>query len=69
METTDRQGILTKAAAWMQARGWKGKLAKRRGYAQSLLEHGLMEREVVPGFLYIPGTQCDEGAERWHKSR
>jgi hypothetical protein len=25
-----RRDILTRAAAWMQARGWKTKLAKRR---------------------------------------
>jgi hypothetical protein len=27
----DRQRIMARAAAWMQARGWKQKLAKRRG--------------------------------------
>jgi hypothetical protein len=29
--STDRQGIMDKAAAWMQGRGWKTKLAKPRG--------------------------------------
>jgi hypothetical protein len=34
----DRQTIMTRAAAWMQARGWKQNLAKRRGgvYPESL---------------------------------
>jgi hypothetical protein len=35
--------IVAKAAAWMQARGWKQKLAKKRGYEQSLFEHRQME--------------------------
>ncbi len=26
-----REEILARAAAWMQARGWRAKLAKRRG--------------------------------------
>jgi len=37
----EREMILGRAAAWMQARGWKQKLAKRRGYEQSLFEHDL----------------------------
>ena len=35
----DRQTVLIRAAAWMQARGWRQKLAKRREYEQSLFEH------------------------------
>lgn len=34
----DRQEILTRAAAWMHARGWKEKLAKRRDFAESLFD-------------------------------
>jgi len=26
----ERKELMAKAAAWMQARGWKGKLARRR---------------------------------------
>jgi len=37
----ERRALMAKAAAWMQARGWKGKLAKRRGREQSLFEHRL----------------------------
>jgi hypothetical protein len=32
---------MAKAAAWMQARGWKGRLAKKRGREQNLFEHRL----------------------------
>jgi hypothetical protein len=31
----ERQEILTRAAAWTEARGWKQKLAKHRGYDQA----------------------------------
>jgi hypothetical protein len=30
--------VIEAAAAWMQARGWKAKLAKKRGREQSLFE-------------------------------
>src|SRR5713226_8771384 len=42
----DRQEIMAKAAAWMLARGWKQKLAKRRDFEQSLFEHSLIELDV-----------------------
>src|SRR3990172_2313095 len=42
-EPMEREMILGRAAAWMQARGWKQKLAKRRGYEQSLFDHSLIE--------------------------
>lgn len=40
----ERQEIMTRAAAWSEARGWKQKLDKRRGYEQSLFEHSLIEQ-------------------------
>jgi hypothetical protein len=43
----DRHEIMTKAAAWMHARGWKEKLAKHRDYEQSLFEHSLIELDVL----------------------
>jgi hypothetical protein len=42
----ERQEVMAKAAAWMLARGWKQKLAKKRGVEQSLFEHSLMELDV-----------------------
>jgi len=41
------------AAAWMQARGWRSKLAKRREYEQSLFEHSLIELDVLLALLPI----------------
>jgi hypothetical protein len=52
----DRHEIITKAGAWMQARGWKEKLAKRRGYEQSLFEHSLIELDVLLELLPILGS-------------
>lgn len=49
----DRQNLLARASHWMQARGWKGKLAKRRGYEQSLFEHSLIELDVLLEVLPI----------------
>jgi hypothetical protein len=43
----DRSAIMVSAATWMQARGWKQKLAKKRGHEQSLFEHSLIELDVV----------------------
>ncbi|WP_447973985.1 hypothetical protein [Nitrospira sp. Kam-Ns4a] len=40
---------MTQATAWMQARGWKQKLAKKRGSEQSLCEHSLIELDVLGG--------------------
>lgn len=49
----ERQEILTRAAAWMQTRSWNQKLAKRRGYEQSLFEHSLIELDVLLELLPI----------------
>jgi hypothetical protein len=35
----ERQEIMAKAAAWMVTRGWKQKLAKQRGFEQSLFNY------------------------------
>lgn len=43
----DRSELLSKVTPWMQARGWRHKLAKRRGYEQSLFEHSLIELDVL----------------------
>jgi hypothetical protein len=40
----------------MQARGWKEKIAKRRGYEQSLFEHSLIELDVLLELLPILGS-------------
>ncbi|MFQ5802014.1 MAG: hypothetical protein ACE5JQ_03845 [Candidatus Methylomirabilales bacterium] len=48
-----RQDIMTRASAWMQARGWKRKLAKRREYEQSLFEHSLIELDVLLELLPV----------------
>jgi hypothetical protein len=56
--------LLMRAAAWMQARGWKQKIAKRRGGVypacpersrreQSLFEHRLIELDVLLELLPI----------------
>jgi len=42
----ERKELMAKAAAWMQARGWKGKLAKQRGREQSPFEHTLIEIDI-----------------------
>lgn len=44
---------MTRAAAWMQVRGWKRKLAKRQEYEQSLFEHSLIELDVLLELLPI----------------
>lgn len=49
----ERSELMAKAAAWMQARGWKQKLAKRRGQEQSLFEHSLIELDVLLELLPI----------------
>jgi hypothetical protein len=43
----DRAEIMTKAAAWMQARGWQRKLAKKRGRGQGLFEHTRIEVDTA----------------------
>jgi len=45
----ERVELMTRAATWMQARGWKAKLAKKRGYEQSLFEHSLIEIDISAG--------------------
>ncbi len=52
----DRRDVVSSAAAWMQARGWKGKLAKRRSFEQSLFEHSLIELDVLLELLPILET-------------
>lgn len=42
----DRSDLMAWAATWMQARGWKRKLAKKRDYEQSLFEHSLIELDT-----------------------
>jgi hypothetical protein len=42
----EREEIIAKAVDWMARRGWKEKLAKRRGSEQSLFEHSLIELDV-----------------------
>ncbi len=49
----DRAEVVATAAAWMQARGWKRKLAKQRGREQSLFEHTLIEIDVLLQVLAI----------------
>lgn len=49
----DRSELMITAATWMQARGWKRKLAKRRGQEQSLFEHSLIELDVLLELLPI----------------
>jgi hypothetical protein len=45
--------IRLKAATWMASRGWKTKLAKKRGREQSLFEHSLIELDVLLEILPI----------------
>lgn len=43
----------TKAIQWMITRGWKEKLAKRKGFEQSLFEHTLCELDALITFFSI----------------
>ena len=43
----ERRELMAKAAAWMQGRGWKARVAKKRGYEQSLVEHRLIEVHLL----------------------
>jgi len=45
----DRTEMMTKAAAWMQACGWRRKLAKEREFARELLGHASIELRVLNG--------------------
>src|SRR5581483_530848 len=58
---TDRQNLLMRAGAWMQARGWRSKLAKRRGHEQSLFEHTLIELDVLLELLPILASPSHYG--------
>ena len=40
----ERVELMIKAATWMRARGWKAKLAEKRGYKKSLFELSLIAR-------------------------
>jgi hypothetical protein len=57
----ERTELIAKAAAWMQARGWKAKLAKKRGGEQSLFEHALIEIEALLQRLSVLADQRHYG--------
>lgn len=63
----DRRDVMSSGAAWMQARGWKGKLAKRRGFEQSLFEHSLIELDVLLEMLPILETPRHYGLSETEK--
>jgi hypothetical protein len=46
----DRSGLLGRAAAWMHARGWKMKLAKR-GHEQIGVERTIVELQPLTELL------------------
>jgi len=48
----DSEKILSMATQWMVNRGWKRKVAKRREFDQSLLDHSLVELDV--GLRLLP---------------
>lgn len=47
MEFADKSRIIESALSWMRARGWHQLLAKRSHFEQSLLEHSLLELDVL----------------------
>jgi hypothetical protein len=47
----ERRELIAKAAAWMQARGWKGRLAKRRAGEQSMVERTRVELQPLTELL------------------
>jgi hypothetical protein len=49
----ERTELIAKAAAWMPARGWKARLAKRRRGEQPLFEHTLIEIDVLLQLLSV----------------
>jgi hypothetical protein len=49
----DPKEIMVKSATWMISRGWKRKLAKKRGREQTLFEHSLVELDVLLELLPI----------------
>ncbi|MBM4466969.1 MAG: hypothetical protein FJ014_15685 [Chloroflexi bacterium] len=50
---SSNETILQRASAWMLARGWKRKIAKRRQFDQSLFEHSLVELDAALQLLPI----------------
>lgn len=57
----DKEALLQKASEWMLARGWKQKVAKRRQFDQSLLEHTLVELDATLHLLPILRQSCHYG--------
>lgn len=53
LTVAEPHNIIASASAWMQARGWKAKLAKSRSFEQSLFEHTLIELDVLLELLPI----------------
>jgi putative SOS response-associated peptidase YedK len=47
----DAADLMERAAKWMIARGWRGKLAKTGRFEQSLFEHSLVELDVLLALL------------------
>jgi len=47
----DYQGIITKAAEFMLDRGWKGKIAKKGQFEQSLFDHTIIEIDALSTLL------------------
>lgn len=52
----ERARVMAAATDWAVARGWRRKLAKQRPYEQSLLEHSLIEVDVLLELLPILST-------------
>lgn len=57
----DREAVLDAGAQWISARGWRGKLAKRRHYQQSLFAHSPIELAVLLELLPILATPKHHG--------
>jgi len=64
----DRRDLLERATKWMAARGWRGKLAKSRQYEQSLLEHSLIELDVLLELLPILASRGHYGMSEEEQS-
>jgi|GEM_PF-6006757 len=61
----DRQEIMGETAAWMHARRWKEKLAKRRECEQSLFEHSLIELDVLLERMFFGTFGISKVRECW----
>jgi len=57
----NREAIRQQAAHWMIARGWKGHLAKKVGFTQSLFEHTDVELNALLTLLPILGGSAHYG--------